>query len=81
MRFRDSWFLRAGFLVLLLSVVFLICAALLKERWPVQTGSASAWEMVSVAAGVGLQCGAVLMIIGVTMTLYRKAQLKNPRLH
>ena len=42
-------------------------------------GASSFREWSTFLAGVGLQLGAVLMIVGVIVTLYRKARLKNPR--
>jgi hypothetical protein len=81
LRFRHSWFLKAGFGVFLVSAVLLIASALFNERWTFRAGSISVWETIAVLAGLGLQIGCVLMIAGVVMTLYRKARLRNPKLH
>jgi hypothetical protein len=81
MRFVDSWFLRAGFAVLLLSVAFLLAGSLLHSYWAPLVERVSIWEMIAAFSVLGLQIGSVLMIIGVVMTLYRKAQIRNPRLH
>lgn len=81
MRFVDSWFLRAGFAVLFLSVACLLGSAALHQNWGVRIGQLSIWEAAAVFSTLGLQLGAILMIIGVVMTLYRKARIRNPRLH
>lgn len=81
MRLWDSLFLRAGFTVLILSAFTLFARIFFEGFWTTRLGDSSLWEWATFLAGVGLQLGAVLMIVGVMMTLYRKARLKNPRSH
>ena len=81
MRLWDSLFLRAGFIVLLLSAFTLFTSIFFEGVWTMRFRDSSVWEWATFLAGLGLQLGAVLMIIGVMMTLYRKARLKNPRSH
>jgi hypothetical protein len=81
MRLWDSLFLRAGFVVLLLSASVLFAGLHFEGRWTMRLGASSLWEWSTFLAALGLQLGAVLMIVGVIMTLYRKARLKNSRPH
>ena len=81
MRFYDSWFLRAGFIILVISASVLLTIVGLKEYGSARFGSVAYSEMAATIAGMGLQLGVVLMIAGVTMIMYRKARLRNPRLH
>ena len=81
MRLWDSLFLRAGFIVLLLSAFILLAGIHFEGLWTKRIGASSLWEWATFLAALGLQSGAVLMIIGVMMTLQRKARLKNPRSH
>lgn len=79
MRLWDSLFLRAGFFVLLLSASVLFARIFFEGLWTMRLGTSSLWEWATFLAALGLQLGAVLMIIGVLVTLSRKARLKNPR--
>jgi hypothetical protein len=81
MRLWDSVFLRVGFVVLLVSASVLFARIFFEGLWTMRIGDSSLWEWSTFVAGFGLQIGAVLMIVGVMMTLYRKARLKNPRSH